>query len=44
MLAVLVVFVEGLVLEVDVEFRSGTQELDRVELIAGLGGLEGCGS
>lgn len=37
----LVVFVEGLVLEVDVNFCFQTRELDRVELIAGFGRLAG---
>jgi hypothetical protein len=43
-LVVFVVFVEVLVLEVDVDFRFETRELDRVELIAWLRRLEGAGS
>ena len=42
-LAVFVVFVEGLVLGLDVDCRF-ERELDRDEFIAGFGGLEGSGS
>jgi hypothetical protein len=38
------VFVEGLVLKEDLDFRFGTRELDRVELIADFRGFKGSGS
>ena len=44
MLLLVVVFVEGLVLEVDVELRFGARELDWLEFIAWFRGLGGTGN